>query len=125
MGVFRGIRPVHVRSYIKEFEHEDAFVVANDRYTVKLANISVDEEARLLYNSKPIETFKDVMFIFPEFMTGYGYPASAFLSGGRELRVQPAIWSLLSDEERKEVIEGINEAKPVLEFKAYRTLTKG
>ena len=125
MGVFRGIRPIHVRSYIKEFEHEDASVVANDRYTVKLSNISVDSEARLLYNSRPINTIKDVMFVFPEFMMGYGYPSSAFLSAGRELRVQPAIWSLLSDEERKEIIVNINESSPVLEFKAYRELTKG
>jgi len=125
MGVFRGIRPVHVRSYIREFEHVDASVVANDRYTVKIANISVDEEARLLYNSKPISTIKDVMFVFPEFMTGYGYPSSAFLSAGRDLRVQPAIWSLLSDTERKEIVANINESSPVLEFKAYRELTKG
>jgi len=125
MGVFRGIRPIHVRSYIKEFEHEDASVVANDRYTVKLANISVDEDARILYNSKPIKSMKDIMLLLPEGLTGYGYPSSAFLSEGRELRIQPAIWSLLGDEDRADMIAAINESKPILEFKAYRSLTKG
>jgi hypothetical protein len=125
MGVFRGIRPVHVRSYIKEFEHEDASVVANDRYTVKLQNVSIDESGNILYNSKPIEVFKDIMIVFPEVMTDVGYPYDMTIGAGRTVKVKPSLWALLGDEERTDLISSLNEASPVLEFKAYRSLTKG
>ena len=134
--IFKRIKLEHIHLYVEGAVRKDAIhpivpharkpdKTVNDNTITEISGIRVGEDGKLQLKGTPLKFKADLVLKLPEKLVGVGYPHTSYVHNGEVYNVVPAVWAILSEEERSDLVEFLNkESHSILirEFRSINTL---
>lgn len=122
MSLFQRPSENQAKLYIKGLEKGDMRIDAADKHK-GLVLVTVGGDGELLVKGEAIEFLRSVLVSLPNSLVSYGYPHTIMVDKGSTLKVKSALWLILGDEERADLVNAL-EGEHEITIREFRTLTR-
>jgi len=131
--IFKRIKLEHIHLYVEGAERKDAIHPAvphprrpnetvNDNTITEVSGIVVGSNGKLKIKNSPLKFKADLVLKLPEKLVSVGFPHTNYVHNGEVYSAVPAMWAILSEEERAELLDFLNTEPHSIVIREFRSI---
>jgi hypothetical protein len=122
MSLFSRPAENQAKLYVKGLEKGDMRIDKEDKLK-GMIKVTVGEDGTLLSKGAPLHFLRSLLVSLPDSLVDYSYPHTIMVDKNQTLKIKPALWLLLNDNEREEMI-GALSGEHEITIREFRILTR-